>query len=484
MIKALEAKFEDMERNMKLVQQENVELRAKVDSIEGRQKEVIKRNPLPTTPENQPSARAKQHASAVKPSPPHADPHPLVPKATSPNQAATNSPLPLEPPSGQAAEIPSSPDTSPNQAASNRPPTPKPPSNQAAASNPTFPNTPLLRLPPEGSATTLIIGDSNTKKVDPHRFDRSGKTAIRSVPGLTIDKLSTVLDATQPRPDIQNVVCHVGTNNLSIQKDLNTAIIQKMSTLIQSLKSAFPEANIGITGLIPRKGILLKSILALNQSLASLCVSKGVSLIGDKSMFLATIESFPRHLFLGDKVHLNEKGVGVLVTSIKSYLSPNRKVRTPNVRKVIQHDTPPRPVDPPPPQQSRQLEALSGQSRSRVRPSQASDQPSDFLAGTQQAGGDEPGLSGRCPAGVTNVQPHAQVSTVITPPSIDPPIAPPNPRANPFATHSIAPSHTVQPNQMFMFNPANLPYQFMGMSPFMHPPQGGPFPHPRYFLVQ
>ena len=79
-------------------------------------------------------------------------------------------------------------------------------------------------------------------------------------------------------------------------------------------------ATIGFTGLIPRKGIQLNTILGMNRSIESLCIRKGVSLIGDKSMFFSNTNSFPHYLFEGNKIHLNEKGVGVLVASMKRHL--------------------------------------------------------------------------------------------------------------------------------------------------------------------
>ena len=209
-----------------------------------------------------------------------------------------------------------------------------------------------------------------------------------------------------------------------------------------------------------------------------MCEQKGVSLIGDKSMFFASTESFPRHLFQGDKVHLNEKGVGVLVASIKRHLSPDRRLRPPKVMKVNKADTPPRQAHPP---QHRQPEARGGQLRRQPRLSQASDQPSDIPAGAQRSGVSESeprDRGGHCPPGATTAQTPA---SVVTPPFSG---SLPIPQANSLASPPFVRPHAVHPNPMFMFNPANQSYHFMGMSPFMHPHQGGPLSHPRYVLVQ
>ena len=177
-----------------------------------------------------------------------------------------------------------------------------------------------LKLPPEGSVSTLIVGDSNLRKIGKRRFDRSGQTHVLTLPGLTTNKLTSILDKQKTRSDVKHVICHVGTNDLSELKANNKALLDNYSLLIDSIKRAFPMATIGLTGLIPRKGIQLQTVLGMNKTIQSLCQRKGVTLIGDKTMFFSNTNSFPHYLFQGDKVHLNEKGVGVLVASMKRHL--------------------------------------------------------------------------------------------------------------------------------------------------------------------
>ena len=281
----------------------------------------------------------------------------------------------------------------------------------------------------------------------------SGRTHIVTMPGITTTKLSASVDNTELRQDIHNVVFHVGTNDLNIQKAANRVLVDNFSKLIDSARRTFPRAKIGITGLLPRKGIPLKTVLTLNKSLESMCNKRNVSLIGDQSMFFASIDSFPRHLFTSDKVHLNEKGVGVLMASVKRHLAPEQDVS----RELQRPDHPPPRLTRPPRQQP---EAQSGQSHA---PRPQSDTDSLISRGgashqrlSEERRGHGPDLIG---AAVPRGRAPPAVNTPFPPPLIMPSNSPFNALSPPFG-------YANQP--MLLFNPANGQYHAMGYPPFVY----------------
>ena len=71
-----------------------------------------------------------------------------------------------------------------------------------------------LRLPQE-AVHTLLIGDSNLRKVDRRGLDRSGGTHVRTFPGATVSGMTASLSKRSPRDDVRTVVMHVGGNDMT-----------------------------------------------------------------------------------------------------------------------------------------------------------------------------------------------------------------------------------------------------------------------------
>ena len=176
------------------------------------------------------------------------------------------------------------------------------------------------------AATQVLIGDSNLRKVDRKRLDPDGKTFVRSIGGLTILKATGMLHHTESREDITNVCVHVGTNDIDQGKSQNE-IIKDTRLLISELKKTFPSANIGLTGMLPQKGIPSKRILELNQRLENLIKDENLVFLWDKQDFFGK-DSFPTHLFEKDKYHMNERGVGVLLRRIKKIITTSEQSDT------------------------------------------------------------------------------------------------------------------------------------------------------------
>ena len=180
---------------------------------------------------------------------------------------------------------------------------------QRAPSPPPSQKLPSLRLP--RNTKHVLLGDSNLRKVEKKRLDPSGKTFIKSIGGLTIQNTVEILNATYPCRYVESVTVHVGTNDVAKgSSDCNISSDTMM--MIDKLKIVFPNARIFISGILPQKGKLLVNIVKLNERLLALCNSANVIFIWNKHDFLAK-DKFPSHLFVRDKYHLSQTGLGVLL---------------------------------------------------------------------------------------------------------------------------------------------------------------------------
>ena len=97
-----------------------------------------------------------------------------------------------------------------------------------------------LRLPHE-AVHTLLIGDSNLRKVDRRRLDRSGGTHVRTFPGATVSGMTASLTKRSPRDDVRTVVMHVGGNDMKTDVAAITLKAQYNECILQ-VKRAFPQA--------------------------------------------------------------------------------------------------------------------------------------------------------------------------------------------------------------------------------------------------
>ena len=157
------------------------------------------------------------------------------------------------------------------------------------------------------------------KRVDRKRLDPKGNTYVRTYRGLTIQKSIDIIGGAQSHRGIKSVTVHVGTNDLSSGSS-DDEICTGIGLVLDKLKDVFVSADIFISGLLPQKGILLERVTLLNEALRGVCRDRGATLIWDRHSFLAK-DHFPSHLFSSDKLHLNEKGIGILLRGIKAAIS-------------------------------------------------------------------------------------------------------------------------------------------------------------------
>ena len=164
-----------------------------------------------------------------------------------------------------------------------------------------------LRLPRE-HVHTLLIGDSNLKKVERRRLDRGGGTHVRTFPGATVNDVTASLSKCSPRNDVKTVIIHVGGNDMKTDVDPPTLKSQYKECIIQ-LKHAFPQALVLFTGIPPRKKTPSKALHGCNECLCNLCEEKTIGFIPLFSDLQKAEKSLFAKYFDSDGIHLNERGV-------------------------------------------------------------------------------------------------------------------------------------------------------------------------------
>jgi lysophospholipase L1-like esterase len=194
-------------------------------------------------------------------------------------------------------------------------PSPATPSPSPSAAHPSHSDVQRpLRLP-QGRIKTFLVGDSNLRKINRRRYDSTGQSHIRTVPGLTTDRLTAILSATKPKPDVDTVILHVGGNDLkkNMPSEECNMFESSLRQCIAQAKETFPNAHIALTGIIPRKGFSPNIIKGSNASMRSLCQQANAIFIPVLSHFIRDNSPNFKSLYDTDGIHINERGIAVLV---------------------------------------------------------------------------------------------------------------------------------------------------------------------------
>ncbi|WP_419600161.1 GDSL-type esterase/lipase family protein [Thiolapillus sp.] len=182
-----------------------------------------------------------------------------------------------------------------------------------------------LRLPRE-YVHTLLIGDSNLRKVERRRLDRSGGTHVRTFPGATVNDVTASLSKCSPRNDVKTVIIHVGGNDMKTDIDPPTLKSQYKQCIIQ-LKHAFPQARVLFTDIPPRKKTPSEALHGCNECLCNLCEEETIGFIPLFSDLQEAEKTLFAKYFDSDGIHLNERGVAhMLMRIIRHLRQPARKV--------------------------------------------------------------------------------------------------------------------------------------------------------------
>ena len=115
---------------------------------------------------------------------------------------------------------------------------------------------------------TVIAGDSIIQHIRGWSISRSNKVVVKSFPGASIEDMEDfVKPLLRKKPD--NVVLHIGTNDLNTQEPRLTA--EGIVNLAFQIEGDAPETNLAISGLIARADDKDGKVLSVNKILKKFC---------------------------------------------------------------------------------------------------------------------------------------------------------------------------------------------------------------------
>ena len=73
---------------------------------------------------------------------------------------------------------------------------------------------PDIHIPRSGSIHNFVTGDSNLRTIDRKRLYRIGKTHVRTMPGARVPDITAFLTACAVRDDVKRIILQVGGNDV------------------------------------------------------------------------------------------------------------------------------------------------------------------------------------------------------------------------------------------------------------------------------
>ena len=163
------------------------------------------------------------------------------------------------------------------------------------------------------------------RHVDRRRLDQNGKIHVRTVGGGTAGDFSASLTKWSPREDTSRVIVHTGTKYCSDTNYGKQLVTLSFRALAKQLVRVFPKATIVFTSILPLNSGYAQVIEDTNQMLSSMC-----SLYIYWSPHSAVKQPRRKQLF-SDVVHLNQRGLVILLKKIISFL-PRSQRQLPQTR--------------------------------------------------------------------------------------------------------------------------------------------------------
>ena len=162
---------------------------------------------------------------------------------------------------------------------------------------------------PSTPACTLVIGDSNLRHLKPRRMDPLGQTSVRTLPGITINKLCSKLKDGEVQGHFSKVIMHVGTNDVRNFRSA-TEIVQDMRELIKQCRRTLNCSSIAVTEILPQfyDGQRYNPTNE-NREIKKLCTSMNVQWL---PLAIHHISNFKQ-----DGLHLSMKGVVALAKAVR-----------------------------------------------------------------------------------------------------------------------------------------------------------------------
>ena len=164
---------------------------------------------------------------------------------------------------------------------------------------------------------TAIITDSQGKHLNAFRLDPERDTAIKAVPGLTLEKMIKKMKDTEQKPSelVERAVLFVGGNDLA-HKDTADIFFQNLDECFELIRHIYPRATLYLMDVLPRKD-LLPNIDYLRKDLKEWCLYANIKFIA-----LTSVDGFndfhQRGIYPG--IHLNQHGLNKVCHKLKSVL--------------------------------------------------------------------------------------------------------------------------------------------------------------------
>ena len=185
----------------------------------------------------------------------------------------------------------------------------------------------LQRTP--NKVVNFVLGDSNgvrinVKDPDVKNISKTGQKAAE------IGTLLKIAETKASGRSVQNILIHLGTNDVSRRRDDSAQAMVDITTAIKETHKQFPEASIAFSSILPRRG-KTTAIKTLNET--SKAVNEYVRKMSVKESYLSYLNNdndmvdngVPIKAFYDPSdatgVHLSAKGADVLADSFQDFFN-------------------------------------------------------------------------------------------------------------------------------------------------------------------
>lgn len=165
----------------------------------------------------------------------------------------------------------------------------------------------VQKQPQQEQRHNLLIGDSILRDFNNGTFEN---TTVRCIRGASVESIRMDLTDEIDLEKIQNLIIHVGTNDVSSGSDV-TEILEKFEDMITTLQVATPKTENGpfitVSGPCPRLDAYSPEIEELDNKLNELMLKLDCRYIANSLSFKYADGRIDRSMY-SDDVHLNRKG--------------------------------------------------------------------------------------------------------------------------------------------------------------------------------
>ena len=197
------------------------------------------------------------------------------------------------------------------------------PSNDAGEpSNLNTTNTWVNSIPEKAHHDLLLIGDSVIKHVRGDVINPGKDTTIACHPGARSDKIATEFRKLVKNNTYDKIIVHCGTNFIPQHSPPYTC--DKITELLEIVKSLAPKSKIAFSGLLPKIGPeYLPGINKINHTIFRASTNKFSSFkfIQHRNYIVDKNGAIDRTIFCGDGIHLSRTGVGALERSYFDFVN-------------------------------------------------------------------------------------------------------------------------------------------------------------------